>query len=66
MSQSHTIKGGTSDEAFVEQCFLWKTVRTFNFLAFKIFHVRKKICNTQKECGKKPPHKKHNESSFNK
>lgn len=25
MSQSHTIKGGTTDEAFEEQCFLWET-----------------------------------------
>ena len=23
MSQSHRIKGGTADEAFQEQCFLW-------------------------------------------
>ena len=24
MSQSHGIKGGTTDEAFLEQCFLWE------------------------------------------
>ena len=24
MSQSHRIKGGTTDEEFQEQCFLWK------------------------------------------
>ena len=24
MSQSHNIKGGTTDEAFEEQCFLWE------------------------------------------
>ena len=24
MSQSHRIKGGASDEAFQEQCFLWE------------------------------------------
>lgn len=23
MSQSHRFKGGTTDEAFTEQCFLW-------------------------------------------
>ena len=25
MSQSHVIKGGTTDEAFQEQCFLWES-----------------------------------------
>ena len=24
MSQSRSIKGGTTDEAFKEQCFLWE------------------------------------------
>ena len=24
MSESHRIKGGTTDEAFQEQCFLWE------------------------------------------
>ena len=24
MSQSHVTKGGTTDEAFQEQCFLWE------------------------------------------
>ena len=43
MSQSHKIKGHTTDEAFQDQCFLWERgalVRTLDFLTPKIFHMQ--------------------------
>ena len=39
MSQSHEIKGGATDEAFQEQCFLWErgasVALDFNLLNFE-------------------------------
>ena len=40
MSQSHTIEGETTDEAFQEQCLL---VRTSTFLTFKMFYMHESL-----------------------
>ena len=42
MSQSHRIKGGTTDEVFKEQCFLWERGASVgaDFLSFKISRKR--------------------------
>ena len=37
MSQSHRIEGGTADEAFQEQCFLWE--RGDFFVAWQYGHL---------------------------
>ena len=43
MSQSHSIKGGTADEAFQVQCFSGREelllVWTLAFLTFKTFYI---------------------------
>ena len=46
MSQSHRIKGGTTGEAFQEQCFLWETgaltLADFGtFLTIETFYMHK-------------------------
>ena len=40
MSQSHTVKGGTCDEAFQALCFLWEIGASVGVnLTFKIFYM---------------------------
>ena len=46
MSRSHWIKGGTTDEAFQDQGFLWERGASvcadfFFFMSFEIFHMHK-------------------------
>ena len=43
MSQSHRIKGGTSDEAFQEQCFPWDTGASVG-ADFGLFNFKEVLC----------------------
>ena len=49
MSQSHRIKGGTPDEVFQKQCFLFETGASVgvDLLTLKIFYMHKKNVNTK-------------------
>ena len=52
MSQSHGIKGGTSDEGFKalqEQTFRRRNELPLGFLHFKMFYMHKNRYNTLKE-----------------
>ena len=55
MSQSYgKLKGGTTDEAFQEQCFLWERGALVGlFLTLKTFYKHKKWCETLNEKLKK-------------
>ena len=56
ISGSHGNKGGTTDEAFQEQCFLWERRVPIGagFGLFKTFNIWKNPDNTTlKEKGKK-------------
>ena len=47
-----TIKGGITDEAFQEQCFLWERGASADsdlFLTFKIFYIHKNLLNTKRK-----------------
>ena len=52
MSGSHRIKGGTTDEEFQEQCFLWEEelllVQTYIW-TFRTFYTHKNLYNSLKE-----------------
>ena len=59
MSQSHGIKGDTTEEAFQEQCFLWERWASdgadFDLLNFQdLLHVQEPILTT--EGGKNEKH----------
>ena len=68
MSQSHWIKGGSADEAFLEQCFLWETGASvgldFDLLTFKIFYEGKKKKKNIKHGRKGKKMQKHNRTSL--
>ena len=53
MSQSHGIKGGTTDGAFQEQGFLWERAASvgvdFNLFTFKNVYMHKNRYNTWTE-----------------
>ena len=52
MSQSQGIKGGSTDEAFQEQCFLRGAFVGLDFdffFTFNIFYMHKHILNTLRE-----------------
>ena len=53
MSPSHGIKGGTTDEAFKEQCFLLERGVSvdvhFELWTFNIFYMYKNLFNTLKD-----------------
>ena len=48
MSQSHGIKGRTTDGAFQQQCFLWERGASV-VEDFEIFYMHVKLCDTLKE-----------------
>lgn len=50
MSKSHRIKGGTTDEAFQKQCFLWERGATVgaDFELLYIQYLHKNLYNTLK------------------
>ena len=62
MSQSHGIKGGTTDEAFQEQRLLWDRGASvcvdIGLLSFMVFYMQRILCKTPKE----RKTKKHNRS----
>lgn len=43
MSQSHGIKGMTTDEAFQGQCFLWETGASDLFYFRDLLHAQEQI-----------------------
>ena len=50
MSQSHRIKGGTTDEVFQEQCFVWErgaSVGADLFNLQDLLHAQEPIYNTE-------------------
>ena len=59
MQQSHEIKGGASDEAFQEQCFLWESRASvgadFDIVHFQdLLHAQENtVNNTLKEIKKR-------------
>ena len=46
MSQSQRIKGGTTDEAFEDQCFLWERGASFCLFGLFNFHMHKNMYKT--------------------
>ena len=65
MSQSHGIKGGTTDKVFQQQCVQWEEGASvgagFVFLDLKIFYMHQNTYKTVKEM---KTNKKHNRSPF--
>ena len=68
MSQSHGIKGGTTDDTFQELCVLWESGASVGvdiyLKTFKTIHMHKKLYNTLKGWKKKQTKKLNNKSSL--
>ena len=49
VTKSQKIKGGTTDEAFQEQCFVWERGApvVVDFFTFKIIHMQQNLYNTK-------------------